>query len=64
MADSLIVLVRLEYNQWLKRPLLIGISIERNGFQRAKRKKIVYIVYILYIVSLPYAPELHQNRAK
>jgi len=43
--------------QWLRRPLLFDRSIERCGFQREKRGKIVSIVYILYIVSIPYARE-------
>ena len=42
--------------QWLKRPLLFDGSIERIGFWREIRGKIVSIVYILYIVSLPFAP--------
>jgi hypothetical protein len=46
-------------NQWLKKPLLNDQFIERNGFLRVKRRKIVSIVYIMYIVYMLYAPELH-----
>ena len=42
--------------------LLIGNSIERNGFQRKIRGKIVSIVYILYIVYILFAPELHRKQ--
>jgi hypothetical protein len=46
-------------NQWFKRPLLNGISIERERFQREIRGKIVSIVYILSIVYIPYARDMH-----
>jgi hypothetical protein len=49
-------------NQWLKRPLLSGPSIERSGKQREIRGKIVSTEYIVSIVSIPYAPELHLRK--